>query len=82
MGRRCLNPGDRVIVNITGYDPGDTITPKLAKKYNGKTMTVARKRTIKSNFKSYFELEGAVSEKGFPWCFCDHWLKEATEDVD
>lgn len=43
-------------------------------KYNGREMAVSRKRTICNC--SYYELEGAVSEKGIPYTFLPTHLEE------
>ena len=65
-----MKEGSTVIVKVGEKDDCFGVIGK----YNGREMTVSRKRTICNC--SYYELEGAVSEKGIPYTFLSTHLEE------
>ena len=68
MGRHIL-PGDYVEVC---WQLDSQILNPITEKYNGQVFQVARKKEIRSHngtWGSYFELKGAESEYGIPYCF-------------
>ena len=69
MGKKKLNPGTDVVVMI----PQDGQTNDPAIKLNGQMFKLKRKKMVTS-IKWYWELEGAESEYGVPYGFCEETL--------
>lgn len=71
--------GDEVLINL----PKDEMMPENMLKFHGATATVDKIRKIKrANItESYFELSGAVSDKGIPYGFMKEWLLPTSTKV-
>lgn len=74
-----IRPGDDVMVHIPLEDR--THNEELMK-YQGVVMPVTRRVSGFRRTKYYFELEGAVSDKGIPYAFIMDWLVKMDEDDD
>lgn len=70
---KTLKVGDKVTVKV----PEDDECFAILEKYNGREMVISRKSLRGSQ--SYYELEGAVSDRGIPYAFIGPNLK-AGED--
>ena len=70
--RKRIKPGDLVMVCY----PLNDSTNNPAKKFDGEQMVVKRKKTfaVRPMGRSYYELYGAVSDKGVPYGFLDDEL--------
>jgi hypothetical protein len=70
MRGKYLNVGTDCVVNVPKMDVENFA---ILGKYNGQAMKVAKK-VLLGNGLPYFELEGAVSDKGIPYAFVREWL--------
>lgn len=70
---KYLNVGDKVLVTIPKEDRAAHLA---VMKYNGKTMTISRRKPCGKLRVPYYELEGAKSEHGIPYAFVKEWLTE------
>lgn len=70
MRGKYLNVGTDCVVNVPKMDFENYA---ILGKYNGKAMKVTKK-VLLGNGLPYFELEGAVSDKGIPYAFVREWL--------
>lgn len=71
--------GDEVLVSL----PSDEMIPENMSKYHGAIATVDKIRKIKrANItETYYELSGAVSDKGIPYGFMKEWLLPTSTKV-
>lgn len=71
--------GDEVLVSL----PKDEMIPENMLKFHGVIATVDKIRKVKrANItESYFELSGAVSDKGIPYGFMKEWLLPTSTKV-
>lgn len=70
MRGKYLNVGAECVVNVPKIDENYAVLGK----FNGKAFTVVKKVPLGRNAVPYFELKGAVSDKGIPYAFVREWL--------
>ena len=70
---KYLNVGDKVLVAIPKEDRASHLA---VMKYNGKTMTISRRKPCGKLRVPYYELKGAKSDLGIPYAFVKEWLVE------
>ena len=71
MRGKYLNVGNECVVRIPKED---AVNFGMLNKYDGEIMKVSRKKPLGSANTPYFELDGAVSDKGIPYAFIREWL--------
>lgn len=79
--KKTLKEGDTVRVNIPTHvvETGDTITPKMAEKFNDIEARISRKKTFSATH-TYYELEGIETEHGVAYAFLAEWLEETNDN--